>query len=136
MDFNQRQDTSPTFNAPNMLPLIDVMLVLLVIVLITSPLISQSVKTDVIGNNTPTKADYTDVALQIDASGNIKMGGKRVSQSQLKVKLTALASQHPELTLRITADQQTTYQNVLRVMNIVGDVNISKIQFRETTPQR
>lgn len=118
------------------MPLIDVMLVLLVIVLVTSPLISQSLNTQVVGNSTPTEADYTDIELQLDAFGYIKLRGKTISKQQLSTTLAALASKHPELTLRITADQQTTYQNVLNIMNIASDLNISKIQFQETLPDQ
>src|SRR5260221_13021491 len=84
-----RQESQPAAMAEiNMIPLIDVMLVLLVIFIITAPLLTHAVKIELPkASSQPnlTKPDH--IALSIDAEGALFWNGERVDRRGLHERL-------------------------------------------------
>src|SRR5258705_8989267 len=81
----------------NMIPLIDVMLVLLVIFIITAPLLTHAVKLDLPkASSQPnlTKPDH--IALSIDAAGTLFWNGEQVGRRELRERLAAASPPKPQ----------------------------------------
>jgi biopolymer transport protein ExbD len=81
----------------NMIPLIDVMLVVLVIFIITAPLLTHAVRIDLPkASSAPnlTRADH--VQLAIDADGRIRWNGEPVYRAELRARLAATVALVPQ----------------------------------------
>lgn len=127
-------------NAPlaeiNMVPLIDVMLVLLVIFIVTAPMLTHAVKVDLPKASSAvnvTKPDH--VQLAIDAENHLFWNGAAIEMDALKVHLKDAAAVQPQPELHIRADRITPYEKVAQVMSLAASEGLSKIGF-VTDPAR
>jgi len=121
-------------NAPmaeiNLVPLIDVMLVLLVIFIVTAPLLTQAVKLELPKANSqlddlrPEKIDFA-----IDAAGTLHWNGEPVSRSEARRRfaLEGAKARPPELHLR--ADQNVPYRYVAWVLADASKAGLAKVGF-------
>jgi biopolymer transport protein ExbD len=114
----------------NMIPLIDVMLVLLVIFIITAPLLTHAVKIDLPkAASTPnlTKPDH--IAVSIDAVGTTYWNGEVVGKPELDRRLLAAAALKPQPELHLRADRTTQYQALAEVMAAAASAGVQRIGF-------
>jgi len=114
----------------NMVPLIDVMLVLLVIFMVTAPLLTHAVKIDLPkASSQPnlTKPDH--VALSIDSAGSIFWNGETVTRPDLAARLARSAAQNPQPELHLRADRTTQYQIIAEVMAAAARAGLTRIGF-------
>ncbi len=102
----------------NMVPLIDVMLVLLIIFMVTAPLLTHAVKVDL--PKAASLANITkpdNVQLAIDGSGQVFWNGEVVDAVQFAVRVKAAAALRPQPELHIRAERTTPYEKVVQVMS-------------------
>jgi biopolymer transport protein TolR len=111
-------------NQINVVPYIDVMLVLLVIFMVTAPLANPGVvELPSVGKSTQPPAAPVEVVIKADQSLLIrdraaKSGAERgVSQAELVTALTAIKQRNPEQAVVISADKDVRYEAVLKVMD-------------------
>jgi biopolymer transport protein ExbD len=114
----------------NMVPLIDVMLVLLVIFIVTAPLLSHSVKL-VLPKATAQVASVKaeKIELSIDASGERYWDGQRISRDDCVARFAVegAKSNQPEVQLR--ADQDVPYRAVAEALADASRAGLTKINF-------
>ncbi|WP_369818971.1 ExbD/TolR family protein [Achromobacter sp. Root565] len=119
----------------NMVPLIDVMLVLLVIFIITAPLLAHSIKI-----NMPQVAaeqieeEPKTVDLAIDAAGALFWDEKPVNIDDLPNRFKSIAGTKPQPEIRIRADQNTRYETLAKVMASARRSGMTRIGFVTTPP--
>ena len=121
----------------NMIPLIDVMLVLLVIFIITAPLLTHAVKLDLPqASSQPNLTRPDHITISIDAAGTLFWTGQQVSRAELDTRLAAAAKQNPQPELHLRADRATRYQNVAEVMSDAARFGLARIGFVSNPDQR
>lgn len=114
----------------NVVPLVDVMLVLLVIFIITAPLLTHSVKIDLpkaSSNPNITKPDHIELAIRED--GSLFWNGELVQKANLGQRFTIESKKDPQPELHIKADKLTHYENVAVVMSEAAKTGLVKIGF-------
>ena len=122
--------TSAPVSDINMVPLIDVMLVLLVIFIVTAPLLTHAVKIDLPKASSqvnPTKPQ--NIQLGVVANGDVFWNGEAVTRSVLEERFSAAAHTEPQPELHIRADSRTEYGNVAEVMSMAARVGLTRIGF-------
>ena len=120
----------------NMVPLIDVMLVLLVIFIITAPLLTHAVKIELPkASSTPNLTTPENIQLGIKSSGAIYWNGEIVEKDALAARMAAVAKLHPQPEVHLRADRTAEYQRVAEVMSAASKAGLVKIGF-VTEPQR
>ncbi|MDB5812469.1 MAG: putative transport-related rane protein [Betaproteobacteria bacterium] len=127
--FKQGGESAPMAEI-NMIPLIDVMLVLLVIFIITAPLLTHAVKIDLpkaASHPNLTRPDH--IALSINAASELFWNGERIDRAQLTQRLAASAKQEPQPELHLRADKTTQYQILAEVMAAAGKAGLTRIGF-------
>jgi len=127
--FSKNSDSAPMAEI-NMVPLIDVMLVLLVIFIITAPLLTHSVKIDLpkaTSQPNQTKPDH--ISLAINAAGELFWNGELIDKAQLTRRLTVSARIDPQPELHLRADKTTQYQILAEVMAEAGKAGLVRIGF-------
>jgi biopolymer transport protein ExbD len=114
----------------NVVPLVDVMLVLLVIFIITAPLLTHSIKIDLPkASNTPNLSQAEHIELAVKEDGALFWNGEAVDMDSLSPRFTAAAVIQPQPELHIHADRLTHYENVAQVMAMAGKAGMSRIGF-------
>ena len=133
--FSEDTPTQP-MSEINMVPLIDVMLVLLIIFIITAPLLTQAIKIELPrapGAAAQEKPEI--ITLAITADGALYWNNAPVSQAELDYRLAAAAQHQPQPELRLRADKTTPYQKLAEVMAAAQNAGIAKMGF-VTEPKR
>jgi biopolymer transport protein ExbD len=127
--FNSQQQHSVKAEI-NVVPLVDVMLVLLVIFIITAPLLTHSVKIDLpkaSSNPNITKPEHVEIAIRED--GSLFWNGELVPKASLSARFAIEAKKDPQPELHIRADKLTHYENVAVVMSEAAKTGLVKIGF-------
>lgn len=114
----------------NMVPLIDVMLVLLVIFIITAPLLSHSIKINVPqASSDPVQQDPKVVDFAVDAEGRLFWNEQPVSLEQLPALMAAEAALDPQPEIRLRADLDTRYEVLAQIMSMARRSGLKRIGF-------
>ncbi|SEM77887.1 ExbD/TolR family protein [Nitrosomonas marina] len=114
----------------NVVPLVDVMLVLLIIFIITAPLLTHSVKIDLPkAESTPNFTQPEHIELAIRADGDFFWNGEPVQFDQLSERFASAVLQDPKTELHIRADKTTQYEHVARAMSIAANAGMARIGF-------
>ena len=131
MAFKPQSESDEAMSEINVTPLVDVMLVLVIILLVTAPLLTQSVHVT-LPKTAETTADVKDQPLQlgVDAQGAITLN--KLPLVDLTVLETALKDElarNPEIGLHLYADKDVVYSKVAEVMATIQHAGIAKIAF-------
>ncbi|MER0217435.1 MAG: biopolymer transporter ExbD [Nitrosomonas sp.] len=114
----------------NVVPLVDVMLVLLIIFIITAPLLTHSVKIDLPkAESSPNITQPEHVELAIRAEGSFFWNGEPVALEQLAPRFGETVAQAPNTELYIRADKLAHYEHVARIMSIAAKAGMTRIGF-------
>ena len=127
--FDSRHHQGPIAEI-NVVPLVDVMLVLLVVFIITAPLLTNSVKIDLpkaTSNPNITKPAHIEFAIRED--GSIFWSGEKVDFSTLQERFSIESKKQPQPELHIRADRMTRYELVAQVMSVAAKAGLSRIGF-------
>lgn len=117
----------------NVVPYIDVMLVLLVIFMITAPLLNLGVDVDLPRSNAKSLQQKTDpVVVQVDASGNyfiaVKAGSNEaVSAAELTARLSTIVAANRDAQVLIGADGKASYQTVTDAIDLLKKAGVEKV---------
>lgn len=114
----------------NVVPLVDVMLVLLVIFIITAPLLTHSIRIDLPkASNAPTETKPEHINFAVKEDGAMFWNGEPVELATIEPRFTAAAAMRPQPELHIHADRLTHYENVAKVMSMAGKAGMTRIGF-------
>jgi biopolymer transport protein ExbD len=114
----------------NMVPLIDVMLVLVIIFMVTAPLMTHAVKVDLPkATSQKNEVKPQTISLSIDASGTLYWNKEKTDWTSLSDRLRAESAKDPQPELHIRADENTAYKKVAELMSEASKVGLTKIGF-------
>lgn len=119
----------------NVVPLVDVMLVMLVIFIITAPLLTHAVKIDLPkASSQPNTTSSAHVEVALRADGSLYWNGERIQESQLAQRFAAAAQQAPQPEIHFRGDDQVPYGHVARAMAAAARAGLTRIGFL-TSPE-
>ena len=127
--FNNEGGSQPMAEI-NMIPLIDVMLVLLVIFIVTAPLLTHSVKIDLpkaSSNVNITRPEHVEFGIR--EGGELFWNGEKVTIADLAPRFAAEARKQPQPELHIRADRNARYESVALVMSAAAKAGLTRIGF-------
>lgn len=128
--FENGNGSNHTVSEINMVPLIDVMLVLLVIFIITAPLLSHSIKINVPQASAElVQQEPKVIDLAIDGQGALYWNEILVSADDLAQRFAAEATLDPQPELRIRADLDTRYEVLAQVMAGAKGAGLKRLGF-------
>jgi biopolymer transport protein ExbD len=117
----------------NVVPLIDVLLVLLIIFMVTAPLISQRIGLDlpqpVPLDRVPPPPEVDPISLRIDALGQLSVNGTPMSAQAAALLLQVEGNLNPQPELRIDASGDADYRVVAQMLASARDAGIVRIGF-------
>jgi biopolymer transport protein TolR len=121
----------------NVVPYIDVMLVLLVIFMVTAPMLTQGIKVDLPKAGAEPIVDVPDhrpVVLSIDAAGNLYLDigddeDKPISGAEVVKRVGIVIRNKPESPVLIKADRAVPYGNVVGAMVLLQRAGADSVGF-------
>ncbi|WP_447602004.1 biopolymer transporter ExbD [Nitrospira sp. Nam80] len=111
----------------NVIPLVDVVLVLLVIFMVTAPMLYRGIDINLPKSATNTIKPETRAVLSIERDRRLFLDKDPISPVQLERKLRALKDQSSEVSVYLRADQDVPYGIVVEVMDSVKKAGIEKL---------
>ena len=114
----------------NMIPLIDVMLVLLVIFIVTAPLLTHAVKLELPRASSQANQLKPDkIEFAIDGAGLRYWNGDPVSRAQAAERFAAEGKRAPQPEVHLRADQATAYRHVAETLADAAKAGLTKVGF-------
>jgi biopolymer transport protein ExbD len=130
MAIGTQDNSDEVMSEINMIPFIDVMLVLLIIFIITVPVIQHAVNVELPQASNEKVLDKPEnIRLAVDAEGQYFWNDQRVVDEELSGLLGAAASQQPQPELHIRGDKAVRYERVAQVMAAAQRAGLRKIGF-------
>jgi biopolymer transport protein TolR len=116
---------------PNVVPMIDILLVLLIIFMITQPLSRMALDVQVPPPDTPqtTKAPPSQIVLELADDGGYAINGQPLPKDQLDTQIHAIYDQRPAKLLFIKAGGNRIYQDVIEAMDVARGAGVQIIGF-------
>jgi biopolymer transport protein ExbD len=127
--FDGRRQMAPMADM-NVVPLVDVMLVLLVIFIVTAPLLTHAVKIDL--PKASSSANITrpeHIEFGIRENGELFWNGEPVPLAELASRFGTEAKRQPQPELHLRADRNARYESVAQVMSIAARAGLLRIGF-------
>jgi biopolymer transport protein TolR len=116
---------------PNVVPMIDILLVLLIIFMITQPLSRMAMDVQVPPPEPPTvsKTPPSQIVLELTDDGGYAINGQPVPKDQLDTQIHAIYDQRPAKLLFLTAGPNRLYQDVIEAMDVARGAGVQIIGF-------
>lgn len=130
MAIGTQDDSDQMLSEINMIPFIDVMLVLLIIFIITVPVIKHAVSIDLPRASNQKVVDKPEnIRLSVDADGVYFWNEARVDDAAFEQRLAAAAAMDPQPELHIRGDKAVRYERVALAMAAAQRAGVRKIGF-------
>jgi biopolymer transport protein TolR len=127
----------------NVVPYIDVMLVLLIIFMITAPLLTQGIKVDLPrAQAEPVKLPREDaepMVMSVDAAGRLYLNIGASPESPLdeatfRARATAALRRNPQRTVLVKGDKRASYGRMVEAMVLLQSCGATKLGFLTDPP--
>jgi biopolymer transport protein TolR len=111
----------------NVIPLVDVVLVLLVIFMVTAPMLYRGMDIKLPTSASNTIKPEIRAVLTIEKDQRLYLDKDQVSVDQLERKLRVLKEEHKDVSIYLRADRDVPYGVVVQVMDGVKKAGIEKL---------
>lgn len=123
-EFSEPQDLAEI----NIVPLVDIMLVLLVVFMVAAPLSISGIQIKLPEADAKGRAvSEGPIVLTIDAGGKYFIGKAEVLQSELNTRFAAIFSARKDKSLYIRADKKVVYYHVVDAMDAAKKSGVEKL---------
>ncbi len=123
----RRSDPGRFLAEINVVPLVDVVLVLLIIFMVTAPLMYRGIDIDLPRSSVNTIAPEERVVLTVARDRAVYLNKERVARVMLDETLAKVARSQPDVTLYLRADRDVPYGAVVEVMDAVKRAGIERL---------
>ena len=117
-----------TMNELNITPLLDLVFVLLVIFIITTPQLMNNLEMNLpSGKPPPPRKDKPKITrIEVDPKG-ITLDGQGVTLAELRDKLAALRADNPDMPVVVKGADEVEYQGMVSVLDTLQQLDITKV---------
>lgn len=122
-------------NEINVVPLVDIMLVLLIIFILTVPVATKAVRVDLPHQyNEPTETKPEDINISVDFTGTPYWNDGNITMDALANNARVEAAKDPQPEVHIRADRRVNYEAVQNVMTVLQRAGILRVAFIAEPP--
>lgn len=112
----------------NVTPMVDVMLVLLIIFMVTSPLMVAGVTVDLPETNaSPVTGQDEPLSVTVDAKGDVYIQESKVDKNELVAKLQAISGEKKDVRIFVRGDRNIDYGKVMEVVGKINSAGFNKV---------
>ena len=124
----------------NVTPLVDVMLVMLIIFMITTPLMNHKVKVQlpqaVVEKKEEKKQQVPPVTISVTEAGELFLNDEPATRQAIESRLSVEAQKTPQPPVQIRGDKTTPYRLINEVVKIAQAQGMAKVGFVTTPPKK
>ena len=124
----------------NVTPLVDVMLVLLIIFMITTPLMNHKVKVQlpeaVVQKKEDKKQQIPPITISVTEAGELFLNDEPTTRQAIESRLSVEAQKTPQPPVQIRGDKTTPYRLINEVVKIAQAQGMAKVGFVTTPPKK
>jgi len=117
--------------APNVIPMADIMLVLLIIFMVVTPMLSKGLSVELAKVNNPSDmpdADKDDaVIVGISASGDVYLGSTKSDLSQIADQVRDRISNKLDKTVFVKSDGRAKYGDVVKIVDEIRSAGVDNV---------
>ncbi|MDD5594826.1 MAG: biopolymer transporter ExbD [Candidatus Omnitrophica bacterium] len=120
----------------NITPFTDVILVLLIIFMITTPLMMQSgikVNAPKAVNAKPLKNTKAQVTITVNDENLVYLDSQLVTKKELREKISQLHNDNPDLEVVLFSDKMVRFKDIVAVLDSVNDLGIRNLNIASGT---
>jgi biopolymer transport protein ExbD/biopolymer transport protein TolR len=121
----------PQMAAPNVIPMADIMLVLLIIFMVVTPMLSKGLSVELAKVNNPSDmpdADKDDaVIVGISASGDVYLGSAKSDISQIADQVRDRIANKLDKTVFVKSDGRAKYGDVVKVVDEIRSAGVDNV---------
>ncbi|MGL4668214.1 MAG: ExbD/TolR family protein [Saezia sp.] len=120
----------------NMIPMIDIMLVLLIVFIITAPVMHHAFKLDLPQeSNVPQEMKIDTIQIAIEVDGKYRWNSEYITVEEMQAKMLQAAVLSPQPEIHLSGDRNVRYEVVIHVISMAQHASLTKIGFvTEPTP--
>lgn len=113
----------------NITPFTDVILVLLIIFMITTPLIVQTtIKVNLPNAKSAKASDAADqVSITVGSKNSIYLDGNLITKDELRDKVAAIYKNNPSLKVVLFSDKSAHFKDIVAVLDIMNELGIRSL---------
>jgi biopolymer transport protein ExbD/biopolymer transport protein TolR len=117
--------------SPNVIPMADIMLVLLIIFMVVTPMLQKGVSVDMAKANNAQDmqdADKDDaIIVAVTRDGHMYLGSTQVNLDEITTKVKDLLANRLDKTVFVRSDQRAKYGEVVKAVDEVRSAGVDKI---------
>jgi biopolymer transport protein ExbD len=121
----------PVMAAPNVIPMADIMLVLLIIFMVVTPMLQKGVSVDMAKVNNAQDmqdADKDDaIILAVTRDGKMYLGSTQVTLDDITTKVKDLIANRLDKTVFVRSDARAKYGDVVKAVDEVRSAGVDKL---------
>jgi biopolymer transport protein TolR len=126
-----KPSVGPQMSAPNVIPMADIMLVLLIIFMVVTPMLSKGLSVELAKVNNPSDmpdADKDDaVIVGISASGDVYLGSAKSDVTQIADQVRDRISNKLDKTVFVKSDGRAKYGDVVKVVDEIRSAGVDNV---------
>jgi biopolymer transport protein TolR len=113
----------------NVVPYIDVMLVLLVIFMITAPLLTQGIKVELpqASSKPVDTKDQETLVVTVNRRGKLYLDDRKISKTALKKKIVKILKLRPKTPVVVRGDRRVAYGKVIEAMVLLQAAGVPNV---------
>lgn len=119
----------------NVVPLVDVVLVLLLVFMITAPMMSRGIDVDLPVANQPENRPEDRVTVSLNRDGRLYVGDQPVNIELLEDRLRSMLAGLDQRIVYLRADESLRYGKVIEVVDRIKRADVQRIGFVYTLPE-
>ncbi|MBK7890171.1 MAG: biopolymer transporter ExbD [Bdellovibrionales bacterium] len=124
------QNDDEPIAAINVVPLVDVILVVLIIFMVTAPLVLKPViDINLPKSSSGDEAPAAPLNVALSANGQLMVNGEASTTEQLALIATKTAGEKPDTAAILQADKAVTLESLTAIIDVIKSAGIKKVAF-------
>ncbi len=112
----------------NVTPMVDVMLVLLIIFMVTSPMLVAGIEIELPNTeSSPISGDYKPLVISINKKGELFIVETKIPRAELVEKLKNITKEKKDTRIFVRGDKNLPYGEIVEVMSEISNAGFSKV---------
>lgn len=125
---NNRRNRRRLMNEINVTPMVDVMLVLLIIFMITSPMLVAGIDVDLPKTESaPVSGQFTPLVISIDKNNQLYITETKIDSKELITKLNNITKEKKDTRIFVKGDKTVPYGIVIETMSKIHSAGFTKV---------
>ncbi len=126
-----KQKAADVTSEPNVVPMADIMLVLLIIFMVVTPMLQKGASVDLTETDYPREmpaADKEDaVVVAVTRDGNIFLGSDQTTIDDLQRQVQEIVESRVDKTVYIKSDARAKYESVVQVVDEIRNAGVDQL---------